>query len=127
MEQRRIASSRILNGLSVDVEDWFQVGAFENTIDRADWNGLALRVADNVKFVLDLFDACEVKATFFVVGQFRFGKVEIDRAALDTLLAEQGGQLRQRSNRAHRLVVTLPEGGATSITDPSTRTKVPAS
>ena len=25
------------NGLSVDVEDWFQVGAFERTIDRADW------------------------------------------------------------------------------------------
>ena len=44
LEQRRIASSRILNGLSVDVEDWFQVGAFENTIDRADWDGLALRV-----------------------------------------------------------------------------------
>ena len=59
MEQRRIASSRILNGLSVDVEDWFQVGAFENTIDRADWDGLSLRVADNVKFVLDLFDPAE--------------------------------------------------------------------
>ncbi|MEC7400045.1 MAG: polysaccharide deacetylase family protein, partial [Pseudomonadota bacterium] len=49
-----MTSSRILNGLSVDVEDWFQVGAFENTIDRADWDMLALRVADNVDFVLDL-------------------------------------------------------------------------
>ena len=68
MEQRTITSSRILNGLSVDVEDWFQVGAFENTIDRADWDMLALRVADNVGFVLDLFDACEVKATFFTLG-----------------------------------------------------------
>ena len=68
MEQRTITSSRILNGLSVDVEDWFQVGAFENTIDRADWDMLALRVADNVDFVLDLFDACEVKATFFTLG-----------------------------------------------------------
>ena len=68
MEQRTISSSRILNGLSVDVEDWFQVGAFENTIDRADWDGMALRVADNVGFVLDLFDACEVKATFFTLG-----------------------------------------------------------
>ena len=68
MEQRTITSSRILNGLSVDVEDWFQVGAFENTIDRADWDGIALRVADNVRFVLDLFDACKVKATFFTLG-----------------------------------------------------------
>ena len=68
MEQRTISSSAILNGLSVDVEDWFQVGAFEKTIDRADWDGMALRVADNVGFVLDLFDACEVKATFFTLG-----------------------------------------------------------
>ena len=32
------APDRIVNGLSVDVEDWFQVGAFENTIARGDWD-----------------------------------------------------------------------------------------
>ena len=31
----------VVNGLSVDVEDWFQVGAFENTIARSDWDGVA--------------------------------------------------------------------------------------
>ena len=53
----------IVNGLSVDVEDWFQVGAFENVIERDDWNSLADRVERNVHEVLDLFDAAEAKAT----------------------------------------------------------------
>lgn len=58
----------IINGLSVDVEDWFQVGAFENVIDRGDWDGLSLRVEDNVLRILDLFDEAGVKATFFTLG-----------------------------------------------------------
>ena len=59
---------RITNGLSVDVEDWFQVGAFENVIDRGDWDSLSLRVEDNVLRILDLFDEAQVKATFFTLG-----------------------------------------------------------
>lgn len=58
----------IINGLSVDVEDWFQVGAFETVIDRSDWDGLSLRVEDNVLRILDLFDEAQVKATFFTLG-----------------------------------------------------------
>lgn len=58
----------IINGLSVDVEDWFQVGAFENVIDRGDWDGLSMRVEDNVLRILDLFAEAEVKATFFTLG-----------------------------------------------------------
>ncbi|HCC26991.1 MAG TPA: polysaccharide deacetylase family protein, partial [Erythrobacter sp.] len=58
----------VVNGLSVDVEDWFQVGAFENTIARSDWDALELRVGDNVARILDLFDEAKVKATFFTLG-----------------------------------------------------------
>ena len=58
----------IVNGLSVDVEDWFQVGAFESVIERDDWNSLADRVERNVREILDMFDAAEVKATFFALG-----------------------------------------------------------
>ena len=61
-------SPRIVNGLSVDVEDWFQVGAFENVIARDAWDALPLRVSDNVLRVLDLFAEAEVKATFFTLG-----------------------------------------------------------
>ncbi|MBC9031197.1 DUF3473 domain-containing protein [Sphingomonas sp. JC676] len=58
----------ITNGLSVDVEDWFQVGAFENTISRDDWDSLEHRVEANTDKVLALFDAGGVKATFFTLG-----------------------------------------------------------
>ena len=60
--------SPIINGLSVDVEDWFQVGAFEKVIERGDWDGLAHRVEGNVSRILDLFAEAEVKATFFTLG-----------------------------------------------------------
>ena len=56
------------NGLSVDVEEWFQVGAFERTIDRADWGPIASRVEANTGAVLDLFAERGVKATFFTLG-----------------------------------------------------------
>ncbi len=56
------------NALSVDVEDWFQVGAFEAVIDRHDWDRLPRRVEANVDRVLTLFEDAGVKATFFTLG-----------------------------------------------------------
>ena len=68
MQHAPVRKGRILNAMSVDVEEWFQVGAFERVIDRADWDGLASRVADNTARVLDLFAAHGVTATFFTLG-----------------------------------------------------------
>ncbi len=64
----RAPSASVINGLSVDVEDWFQVGAFENVIERGDWDLIATRVEDNVARILDLFDEAGVKGTFFTLG-----------------------------------------------------------
>lgn len=61
-------TDRVVNGLSVDVEDWFQVGAFEGVIDRSTWDGLADRVERNCAAILDMFAAADVKATFFTLG-----------------------------------------------------------
>lgn len=58
----------MLNALSVDIEDWFQVGAFEKTIRREDWDRLECRVEQNTDAVLELFAAADVKATFFTLG-----------------------------------------------------------
>ena len=58
----------LLNAMSVDIEDWFQVGAFETVIDRADWDGLDHRVERNSDAVLQLFDEAGIKATFFTLG-----------------------------------------------------------
>src|SRR3546814_18927091 len=58
----------MLNALSVDVEDWFQVGAFESTIKRDDWDGLNHRVERNSDAVLALLEEAGVKATFLTLG-----------------------------------------------------------
>jgi polysaccharide deacetylase family protein (PEP-CTERM system associated) len=58
----------VRNALSVDIEDWFQVGAFETVIRREDWDGLECRVEANSDAVLALFDAAGVKGTFFTLG-----------------------------------------------------------
>ena len=58
----------LVNGLSIDVEDWFQVGAFEEVIGRGDWDGLTDRVERNVDAILEMLDQAEVKATFFALG-----------------------------------------------------------
>ncbi len=56
------------HGMSVDVEDWFQVGAFERVIDRGGWDALPSRVERNTDAVLELFAAAGVSATFFTLG-----------------------------------------------------------
>jgi polysaccharide deacetylase family protein (PEP-CTERM system associated) len=58
----------VRNALSVDVEDWFQVGAFEDVISRADWDGLEQRVERNTEAVLELFDQAGVIGTFFTLA-----------------------------------------------------------
>lgn len=58
----------ILNAMSVDIEDWFQVGAFENVVARRSWETLPSRVERNSDAVLELFAAADVKATFFTLG-----------------------------------------------------------
>lgn len=78
----------IVNGLSVDVEDWFQVGAFENVIARDSWDTLPLRVSDNVLRVLDLFAEADVKGTFFTLGW-----VAQRNAALMRRIADAGHEI----------------------------------
>jgi polysaccharide deacetylase family protein (PEP-CTERM system associated) len=54
--------------MTVDVEDYFQVSAFEESIHRKDWNKLPCRVETNTRRILELFAEHEVYATFFVLG-----------------------------------------------------------
>jgi len=56
------------NALTVDVEEYFQVAAFERTISRDGWSTCESRVEFNTDLVLDLFAAHGKKATFFVLG-----------------------------------------------------------
>lgn len=53
---------------TVDVEEHFQVSAFEGCVPRADWDRLESRVAGNVARLLDILAAAGARATFFVLG-----------------------------------------------------------
>lgn len=54
--------------MTVDVEDYFQVSAFEKNVPRDAWDTTPLRVEQNVERILQLFDEHNVKATFFTLG-----------------------------------------------------------
>lgn len=58
----------ITNALTIDVEDYYQVSAFENTVAYDEWDRQESRVERNTLKVLDLFSEAGVKATFFVLG-----------------------------------------------------------
>ncbi|MFZ5621049.1 MAG: XrtA system polysaccharide deacetylase [Pseudomonadota bacterium] len=58
----------ISNALTVDVEDYYQVSAFSDIVDYADWDRLESRVERNTFRMLELFADADVKATFFVLG-----------------------------------------------------------
>lgn len=61
-------SQQIVNAMTVDVEDYFQVQALAGQVDRADWDHRPVRVEANVDALLELFAAHGVRATFFTLG-----------------------------------------------------------
>ncbi|EHR42187.1 XrtA system polysaccharide deacetylase [Alishewanella jeotgali] len=56
------------SALTVDVEDYFHVAAFEKTILPADWAKMPVRVEANTYKLLELFARYDAKATFFLLG-----------------------------------------------------------
>jgi polysaccharide deacetylase family protein (PEP-CTERM system associated) len=58
----------IRNGLTVDVEDYYQVSGFERDIRREAWDTYPSRVVQNTRRIISLLDRAQVKATFFVLG-----------------------------------------------------------
>ena len=58
----------MMNALTIDVEDYFQVTAFEKQIRPDSWDRHPLRVEDNTLRILDMLDEFALKATFFVLG-----------------------------------------------------------
>ncbi|WP_428021886.1 XrtA system polysaccharide deacetylase [Aquabacterium sp.] len=58
----------LVNALTIDVEDYFQVSAFAPYIQRADWDARECRVERNVGRILDMLAAQKTQATFFTLG-----------------------------------------------------------
>lgn len=100
----------IRNAMSVDVEDWFQVGAFEKVIRKEDWPRYELRVEANTDAVLQLFADADVKATFFTLGWVaeRF-------PALIRRIAGQGHEVASHGCDHKRVFQMTPDEFATDI------------
>ncbi len=58
----------ITNYLSIDVEDYFQVSAFEKVSPPEVWEKCEYRVDRNTEKILSILEEFDVKATFFVLG-----------------------------------------------------------
>ena len=58
----------IVNALTIDVEDYFQVSAFAPTIARERWETMPCRIERNVELILELLRKHDARATFFTLG-----------------------------------------------------------
>ena len=58
----------IKNAMTIDVEDYFQVSAFENHIDKSTWDTIPCRLENNMDRILQLLSDHDTRATFFTLG-----------------------------------------------------------
>src|SRR5688572_17970581 len=87
--------------MSVDVEDYFHVSAFDQSVDRRDWDHLESRVEANTDRLLSIFDDVGLRATFFVLGWVAERYPRLVRR-----IAARGHELACHSHE-HRLVYNL--------------------
>jgi polysaccharide deacetylase family protein (PEP-CTERM system associated) len=84
--------------MSVDVEDYFHVSAFDGVVPRTGWAGMESRVCANTDRLLDTFDEFGVRSTFFVLGW-----VAERHPGLVERIAARGHEIASHGY-AHRLV-----------------------
>jgi polysaccharide deacetylase family protein (PEP-CTERM system associated) len=60
--------ARLVNALTIDVEDYFQVSALAPYIARTEWDSRECRVERNVNRILAILNECGARATFFTLG-----------------------------------------------------------
>ncbi len=90
------------NYLTIDVEDYFHVTAFENEIKFEDWGNCKSRVVDNTKKLLEILSSAgETKGTFFILGWVAEKHPEIVKE-----IDANGHEIACHSYR-HRLVYSL--------------------
>lgn len=85
---------------SVDLEDYFHVSAFEAIAPPDRWDDFPLRVEQSTARLLDLLDAANATATFFVLGWLAERRPELIRA-----IAARGHEIASHSYW-HRRVTT---------------------
>jgi len=94
----KAAEKPIVNAMTVDVEDYYQVSAFDPYIQRSDWHKFPSRVEQNMDRILAMFDAANVKGTFFTLGCVAQKHPEIARK-----ICAEGHELASHGWMHHRV------------------------
>lgn len=94
----------------MDVEDWFQVGAFETVISRESWPSLVTRVERNCNVILDLFAENGVHGTFFTLGW-----VAARHPALMRRIADAGHEIASHGWDHERVFRMTPQAFAEDL------------
>jgi polysaccharide deacetylase family protein (PEP-CTERM system associated) len=74
---------RVVNAMTCDVEDYFQVSAFAPFVQRDTWHARECRVEANMERILALFSDAGVKSTFFTLGWIAERYPNLVRAIVD--------------------------------------------
>jgi len=94
----------IVNALSIDVEDYFQVSALAPHFPRLDWNQVPCRVERNVERILELLCEAGSRATFFTLGWVAERYPTLVRA-----IVEEGHELASHGYGHHRASDQSPQ------------------
>jgi len=92
-----------VNAMTVDVEDYFQVSAFEPYIQQEEWEHFPMRVEANIERILTMFERHDVKATFFTLGW-----VAERYPAMTRRIVDAGHELASHGYRHVRVVNQSP-------------------
>lgn len=95
----------------MDIEDYFQVSAFEKVIDRSDWETLPCRVEQNTDKVMQIFADHDAKGTFFILGW-----VAKRYPQLIKRIAEQGHEIASHGWDHVRIIHMTPEQFKSDVT-----------
>ena len=58
----------MFNALTIDVEDYYHVEAFQAVIQRKDWDSYEPRIYNNTLKILEVLARHGIEATFFILG-----------------------------------------------------------
>src|SRR5262245_17779047 len=97
----RCIPQRVVNAMTIDVEDYYHVTAVDQYVSRDAWERYPSRVRENTERLVDLFDQMGIRATFFVLGWVAERFPDLVRR-----IAARGHELGSHSHW-HRLVYDL--------------------
>ena len=94
----------MLNALTIDVEDYYHVSAFESVVRPDSWNQFESRVENNTLRILDLLDEYGPRATFFILGY-----VAERHPGLIQAIQQRGHEIASHGYSHRRIYMQTPE------------------